>query len=712
MPMCASRAAGVLKDVFGYDSFRPMQEEIIETLLKKQDALVIMPTGGGKSLCYQIPAILFPGLTLVVSPLISLMQDQVQQLQAQGVAAEFLNSSLKAEDYRQVMGRIYRKELVMLYLAPETLMKDTVQEMLQQVEVDCITIDEAHCISEWGHDFRPEYRMMSQIRQSMPEAVCVALTATATEQVQEDIRKSLNLRNDQIFITSFDRKNLFLQVDERETGLSQLLSFVRGFPDQSGIVYCFSRKKVDQVTAQLEDRGFSVKPYHAGLSDSERQQNQDLFIRDDVQIIVATIAFGMGINKPNVRFVVHYDLPKNVESYYQQIGRAGRDSLDSHCLLLFKDGDKNKQRFFIDQMEDTKLQRVAMDHLDHMVDYAESFLCRRKELLRYFGEEYPEENCGSCDNCVNRKSALEDVTVEAQKFLSCIARTEQRFGAAHIIDILRGSNNQKIRDWKHDQLTTYGIGESLSKKQWSHLSRQFIRQGLISKDPEHGSLKLSAKTGSLFRGELKVEGTLISDHKHKSAKKDRYADLDYSREAFDKLRQRRKELATAENVPPYVIFSDKTLIEMAQKKPRSRTDLLAISGVGLKKLEKYGEPFLKALHGDEMDFSGIFQKDEEEKSRTEKIGDMFNEGMGLGGLQEHFRMKNTALIGHLISYQEEFRLLDKEMLEKTMNLEPALRNRIAGLIETLGESRLKQIQQELGDQVNMNQLKILLLWLA
>jgi len=710
MTVTTSRAAGVLKDVFGYDSFRPMQEQIIDTLLKKQDALVIMPTGGGKSLCYQIPAILFPGLTLVVSPLISLMQDQVQQLQALGVAAEFLNSSLKAEEYRQVMGRIYRKELVMLYLAPETLMKPNVQEMLQQVEVDCITIDEAHCISEWGHDFRPEYRLMAQVRQSLPQAVCVALTATATDQVQQDIRKNLNLKDNQVFLSSFDRKNLFLQVDERDTGLSQLLSFIRGFPDQSGIVYCFSRKKVDQVTAQLSERGFSVKPYHAGLSDIERQQNQDLFIKDDVQIIVATIAFGMGINKPNVRFVVHYDLPKNVESYYQQIGRAGRDGLDSHCLLLFKDGDKNKQRFFIDQMEDQKLQRVAMDHLDHMVDYAESFQCRRKELLRYFGEEYNGDNCGSCDNCVKQKQVLEDITVEAQKFLSCIARTEQRFGMSHIIDILRGSENKKIYDWKHHKLSTYGIGAEYSKKQWSHLGRQFIRLGLISKDSEHGSLRLSGKTGSLFRGEIKVEGTLLKDRQKKKGKRDRYEDLDYNREVFDILRNRRKELATAENVPPYVIFSDKTLIEMAQKKPRSRVDLLSISGVGLKKLEKYGEPFLKALHGEEQDFSGIFAKDEEEKSRTEKIGDSFNEGMGMGALQEHYRMKPTALIGQLITYQEEYRLLDKEALERAMNLDAELRNRAAGLIETLGEGRLKQIQQQLGDQINMNQLKLLVLW--
>jgi len=710
MTVTTSRAAGVLKDVFGYDQFRPMQEEIISTILKKQDSLVIMPTGGGKSLCYQIPAILFPGLTLVISPLISLMQDQVQQLQALGVAAEFLNSSLKNEEYRQVMGRIYRKELVMLYLAPETLMKATVQEMLQQVEVDCITIDEAHCISEWGHDFRPEYRLMSQVRQSLPEAVCVALTATATEQVQEDIRKSLNLRNNQVFLSSFDRKNLFLQVEERDSGLSQLLSFVRGFSEQSGIIYCFSRKKVDQVTSQLAERGFSVKPYHAGLSDAERQQNQDLFIKDDVQIIVATIAFGMGINKPNVRFVVHYDLPKNVESYYQQIGRAGRDGLESHCLLLFKDGDKSKQRYFIDQMEDRKLQRVAFDHLDHMVDYAESFLCRRKELLRYFGEDYTEENCSNCDNCVGRKQELQDITLEAQKFLSCIARTEQRFGMAHIIDILRGSENQKVKDWKHDKLSTYGIGAEYSKKQWSLLCRQFLRQGFIKKDEEHGSLKLTEKTGPLFRGELKVEGSLPRDKKTRRQKKKGYDDLDFDREIFDSLRNRRKELATAENVPPYVIFSDKTLIEMAQKKPRSRVDLLSVSGVGLKKLEKYGETFLKALHGEDQDFSSILEKEEEEKSRTERIGDSFNEGMGMGALQEQYRMKPTSLIGQLISYQDEYRMLDKEYLERAMNLDDELRNRAAGMIDTLGESRLKQIQKELDGRLTMNQLKLLILW--
>ena len=582
----------ILEDTFGFEKFRLLQQGIIQNILSKKDTLIIMPTGSGKSLCYQLPALIFDGLTIVISPLISLMKDQVEQLQEMGIKAVFLNSSLTYSEYQFNINLILKKEIKLVYLAPEAMLTQKILTILSKVQVDCITIDEAHCISEWGHDFRPEYRQLIEVRKLFQNAVCVALTATATPRVQQDIKDNLKFDKSNEFISSFNRENLFLQIIHKTEPIFQTLEFLEKFPDKSGIIYCFSRKQVDDLYQILEEKGFSVKPYHAGLSDEERKLNQELFIKDDVQIIVATIAFGMGINKPNIRFVVHFDLPKNLEGYYQEIGRAGRDGLKSYCLLLFGYGDISKIKYFINQKDD-KERRIANIHLDALVSFCETNVCRRIPLLNYFGEKYEVENCGMCDNCREEAKDLVDITIQTQKFLSCMKRTGEIFGAGHIIDILRGSKVQKVLDRNHHLLSTYNIGNDLSKKQWFHLSRQFIQQNLINKDTQYGSVKISKKGWGVLKEQRSVMGLLIEEKV--KFKKIKEVDYEFDHTLFEKLRKERKELANASNLPPYIIFQDKTLIEMAAFFPKSENSLMKINGVGQIKFEKYGEIFLNII---------------------------------------------------------------------------------------------------------------------
>lgn len=589
-----SRAKTVLGDVFGYDEFRPLQREIIGNVLKKRDTLVIMPTGGGKSLCYQIPALIFKGLTIVVSPLISLMKDQVEQLTELGVPAVVLNSSLSNEEYSRNLERVKKNGVKLLYLAPEALLTPGILSMLSSLRVDCLAIDEAHCISEWGHDFRPEYRQLVGVRSRFPFATCVALTATATPRVQEDIKNNLKFDASNEFIASFNRENLFIQVTPKNNPTSQTIEFLRNYPDQSGIIYCFSRRQVDDLYETLKSRGYSVRPYHAGLSDTERTQNQELFIRDDVQIIVATIAFGMGINKPNVRFVIHFDLPKNIETYYQEIGRAGRDGLRAHCLLLFSYADIQKIKYFINQKDDHE-QQVANIHLNSMLQFAETNGCRRIPLLTYFGEDYSTEKCDMCDNCLAGEKKLVDITIPAQKFLSCVKRADEIFGANHIIDVLRGSQSKKVLKFGHTTLSTYGIGKEYSRKQWFHLARQFIQKGLIVQDTKYGSLKLTEKAYDVLKGRELVFGILEEEHFPDRKEKKKKYEYEHDHVLFEKLRKRRKELADKAGIPPYVIFPDKTLIEMAAFFPRSGESLLHIHGVGSVKYNKYGTIFMNII---------------------------------------------------------------------------------------------------------------------
>jgi ATP-dependent DNA helicase RecQ len=554
-----------------------------------------MPTGGGKSLCYQIPAVIFEGLTVVVSPLISLMKDQVEQLRAFGIPALFLNSSLALEEYRENMEYVKRGEVKLLYLAPETLLTPRILSMLAGLKIDCITIDEAHCISEWGHDFRPEYRQLVEVRRLFPGAVCLALTATATARVRQDIRSTLKFATTQEFVASFDRNNLYLEVSPKLNPIAQTIRFLERHRDQSGIIYCFSRKQVDDLASHLAAQGYTVRPYHAGLEDSERRHNQEAFIRDDAQIIVATIAFGMGINKPNVRFVIHFDLPKSVEGYYQEIGRAGRDGLPAHCLLLYSYADAAKIRYFIDQKDDAERQ-IALQHLDTIVRYAEDeTTCRRKPLLTYFGESYTADNCSNCDNCTTAPTALTDITISAQKFLSCVKRVDERFGAAHIVDILLGSKNEKVLKWGHDRLSTYGIGTELTKQQWMHLARQLVQMGYLRQEGEYRTLSVTSKGMEALRSRTPILGIVQEPKQRVQKGGKKREDLQYNRALFAILRQTRKNIADAASVPPYVIFSDRTLMEMAVYYPQSAESLLAIFGVGQVKAGQYGRIFLDAI---------------------------------------------------------------------------------------------------------------------
>lgn len=589
----------LLKSVFGYTTFRPLQEECIDAVINKQDTVIIMPTGGGKSLCYQIPALMFEGLTIVISPLISLMKDQVSQLKAVGVEAEVLNSSLVFEEYLENKERIRSGRTKMLFLAPETLFKPDMLDFLQQCPIDCIAIDEAHCISEWGHDFRPEYRQIKNLREYFPKAVYLAVTATATPRVQEDIVTNLALKNPVQLQASFNRANLFYEVIEKNRATDQILDFLGKFKDQSGIIYCFSRRQVDALAADLNQFGFKALPYHAGLSSDERQRNQELFIRDDVPIMVATIAFGMGIDKPNVRFVIHNDLPKNIESYYQETGRAGRDGLPSNCLLLFSAGDIGKINYFIEQKEDLEQQQVARAHLNAMVGFAESPVCRRIPLINYFGEDYRVQRCGMCDICMNPKKATMDLTKQAALLFRAIQETEQMFGAVHVINVLRGSKAEKIINYSHQHCSTYGVGDVWSVRQWQHLVRQLIVQKFLDKEPQYGVLSLNSRSMEIMSGTTEFHGFPPPTDRVKSRLPNRVRSSGVSvqtdEELFNILRVKRKELADRRGVPPYVIFSDKSLIDMCERLPRTHEEFSMVFGVGNQKLKKYGDIFMKLI---------------------------------------------------------------------------------------------------------------------
>jgi len=592
------QSLSILKEFFGFETFWPLQEEVITHILKKKDALVVMPTGGGKSLCYQIPGMIFDGLTIVISPLISLMKDQVDQLREIGVPALFLNSSLSIEEYRANVEKLKKNKVKLLYLSPEGLLAPRTLALLSDMKVDCIAVDEAHCISVWGHDFRPEYRQLTDVRSTFPSASCVALTATATPRVRQDIRQSLSINDKCEYVGSFNRSNLFLEVRQKNNPLDQVLALLKQYPNESGIIYCATRQRTEKLHSSLHREGYSVRPYHAGLSEKERTENQELFSRDDIQIIVATIAFGMGINKPNVRFVIHYDLPGSIDNYYQEIGRAGRDGLPAHCLLLFGYGDIHKVRFFIEQKTEQE-QRVANILLSQLLGFAETDLCRRIPLLNYFGESQVPEHCGMCDNCrlKEEEKGLSDLTVPAQMFLSCVKRTGEFFGAAHIIDVLRGSKSQKVLKFGHEKLSTYGIGIAYSAKQWHHMARQFIHRSLLQYNYEHGTLKLTPRAWGILRGEENFQGRIEEDQKdHATVLQQQEGETEtFDSVFFEALRKKRKELADQANLPPYTIFHDRTLREMATHYPRTRESLLALHGVGKRKLEKYADIFLEII---------------------------------------------------------------------------------------------------------------------
>lgn len=596
MPTNSPTPLDNLRSIFGYSEFRQHQEEIISGLIRGEDAFVLMPTGGGKSLCYQIPALHRPGVGIVVSPLISLMKDQVDSLQANGVRADFYNSSLKAGEAHEVLRRFHQGELDLLYVAPERLMSSDFLERLEEVPIALFAIDEAHCVSQWGHDFRPEYIKLGHLRSLFPNTPLIALTATAEGQTKADILARLNLQQARSYIAGFDRPNIRYTVMDKQKPKEQLLAFLKGRHEESGIVYCLSRKRVEQVAVQLTSVGISAAAYHAGLPAEERKQVQDNFLKDNLQVVVATVAFGMGIDKPNVRFVVHYDLPKNIESYYQETGRAGRDSLPSEAVLFFGYGDIMVARGLIELSRNMEQKRIELHKLNAMVAFAEAQSCRRQVLLGYFGEQQ-HKPCGNCDICLDPPERY-DVTEEARKALSCVYRVGQRFGMGHVIDVLRGSKNERILSLQHDRLSTYGLGKEQPKEFWSSLLRHLVHHGFLLQDmADYSVLKLTDAARPLLRGEQKL--TMAKPRaKVVSAKKKgprNMANLDYNEDLFEKLRSLRKDLADAAGVPPFVVFGDKTLIEMAAYLPRDKTALLNIHGVGASKLERYGPVFLKVI---------------------------------------------------------------------------------------------------------------------
>ncbi len=596
----------VLKEVFGYDSFRSMQADVINNVLEGKDTLAVMPTGGGKSLCYEIPALMLPGLTVVISPLIALMQDQVKQLDAFGVPSAFLNSSLSQVEYNNTCMRVRKGEIKLLYISPEGLNSGRINDLLhgENIRVSCITIDEAHCISQWGHDFRPDYLQISYLRNQFPGAVCLALTATATKQVQQDIMNNLNMDKPEILISSFNRPNIYLEVKAKSHPVEQIMEYIEEHKGESGIIYCYSRKQVDELTEILSQKGLNVLNYHAGLSDKERANHQDAFISDKADIMVATLAFGMGINKPDVRYVIHMDMPKSIEQYYQEIGRAGRDGEPSSALLLFSLKDIHKIRFFFQDKKDSSNDEKL---LQGMLGYAQTRVCRRIHLLSYFGETYTKSgNCDSgccCDLCDRGPIGSKDVTVLTQKYLSCILRTRERFGASYVIDVLLGSKNERIINNGHNELSTWGIGRELTKDNWFELSSCLVDAGYLSRDSEHSVLSLTVLgKQTLYKREKVFLPVDFATHKKfskpvRTAQKMMLDDIEGQRIARS-LKVWRTKIADEMNVPPYVIFGDKTLEDIASKKPQSLSDLLDCYGIGEAKAKKFGRAILEIIDGE------------------------------------------------------------------------------------------------------------------
>ncbi|MEI7731952.1 MAG: DNA helicase RecQ [Verrucomicrobiota bacterium] len=587
-----------LKQHFGFATFRPLQEEIIRDSMAGRDVLALLPTGGGKSLCFQLPALVQPGLTIVVSPLIALMKDQVDALDQAGIPATFLNSSLSKADARERWRRLYQNEYRLLYVAPERLVLDGFLSEVPKWNVNRFAIDEAHCISEWGHDFRPEYRQLTRLRELMPKVPVMALTATATERVRKDILTQLHLENAVCYTASFNRPNLSYRVEPKQGAYEQVLAFIRRRPRESGIIYCQARKTTESLAQRLKDDGVSALPYHAGLTPEERSTHQERFIRDQTQVICATIAFGMGINKPNVRFVIHHDLPKNVESYYQETGRAGRDGLPSECLLLFSAGDVMKYKIFIDQKTDPQEQRIARQQLQHIANFAEISECRRVSLLDYFGEQYPDTNCGNCDNCLGTREKY-DGTILAQKFLSCVFRIRQKSGfnagLNHLVEVLTGADTEKIRRWEHHTLSTYGIGRETSRPEWQAIGRELIRLGYLAQsDESFATLSLTAEGLSLLK-ERKTVMLTRPPKKTEPPKARRAGEIECDEALFDILRELRRRMAEERGVPPYVIFSDVSLRHMARRYPQSQEEFAGIHGVGTHKLHEFGAAFLAEI---------------------------------------------------------------------------------------------------------------------
>jgi ATP-dependent DNA helicase RecQ len=649
-----------LRTVFGFQTFRPNQEGIIKSILDKQDVFAVMPTGGGKSLCYQLPALLMNGTTIVISPLISLMKDQVDAALENGIPAAFMNSSLSPEEISGVYRKMKHNKIKLLYIAPERFAMQHFLETLKSLPVSFFAIDEAHCVSEWGHDFRPDYLALSVIPKMFPDAPVAAFTATATRRVQDDIISRIGLRSPNVIRASFNRPNLFYEVKSKSRADQQILEFLKEHPGESGIVYRTTRDSVKDTAEFLTSKGIKALPYHAGLGNDERTSNQDAFNRDEISVIVATIAFGMGIDKSNVRFVVHADLPKNIEGYYQETGRAGRDGEPAHCLLLFSRGDIPKIRYFIDQMTDDDERSAAMEKLNQMAGFAAHNVCRRKQLLNFFGEEYPSENCGTCDICSGAVEQI-DVTVDAQIAMSAVSRTQQRFGAGHIVDVVTGADTKRVRDLRHNEIKTYGAGRDKDKKHWRSVIDELLAQEALRQDGDkYPVLKLTQKGMDILFGKVRILALKKETVKPKKGfSKDAASEHGYDETLFERLRVVRKTLAEEQQVPPYVVFSDKTLHEMCRFRPVTSFDMRNISGVGDAKLDRYGTFFIHEIQnyldanpdlssgGGQSVQRGERPGDRKKGESLEKTFALYQKGLSLGEIAKQRNLARSTIAVHL-----------------------------------------------------------------
>lgn len=707
-----------LQKYFGYSEFRHQQEAIIQHVLNGQDVLTLMPTGGGKSLCYQLPAVLMDGLTIVISPLIALMKDQVDSLNVNGIPAAFLNSSQSPNEQQQITDQLKNNQIKLLYLAPERLFGsgNSLINFLKTLSVCLIAIDEAHCISHWGHDFRPEYLMLAGLKNEFPKIPVIALTATADKLTRKDILEKLDLKNPAEFVSSFNRANITYRVLPKKNSFNQLLTFLEERKEDSGIIYCLSRKSTEELAADLKEEGFLAEAYHAGMDNADKARNQEAFLRDDVKIIVATIAFGMGINKSNVRYVVHVDLPKNIEGYYQETGRAGRDGLPSDALLLYSYGDASKLQRFARVEGNEEQSAIMLKKLDDMVKYSQLQTCRRQYLMQYFDEAFPDD-CGSCDICLSEYEKF-DATLIAQKALSAVARLKERFGSTYVIDLLRGSRNEKIRE-EHKQLKTYGIGADISKADWHRYLRELVALGYLTvTDDAYPVLKLTEKSDAVLKGQQKVE--LIASQ---TIEEKQQEIIPYEAGLLNELKITRRDIAIHENVPAYIIISDAALMEMATYLPQTLEELRLISGFGDVKLARYGREFLVPVKNYAIKHSlssRINQKSSkrERKTRGERTSttrrgndtrvetfNLYRAGKNIDEIAAERGLSPTTIEGHLSYFVQtgEIDVLEFVKEEKIPAIQDA--------IESYGHERLSPLKEVLGDDYSYGEIKAVIGWM-